>query len=64
MVETACRISMETITCTSLISPTALTRSQGSVVFWSVRSGSTADTVDVSLGVEYCVSMGITVHII
>ena len=55
---------METITCTSLISPTALTRSQGSVVFWSVRSGSTADTVDVSLGVEYCVSMGITVHII
>lgn len=60
--ETSCRISMETI-CTSLISPTALTRSQGSVTFWSVRSGAAA-VEDFSLTVEYCLSVGITVRII
>lgn len=53
---------METMIRTSLISSMALTRSQGSLIFWSVRSGAAA--ADYSLAVEYCSSMGITVHII
>lgn len=53
---------METIR-SSLVSPAALTRSQGGVTFRSVRSAAAA-VEDFSLTAEYCWSVGITVHII